>query len=114
MIEAEAERRFLEAKKAADERLESVMLENAVETGLLKAGGKNMRVLRALIDKNTLSIKDGVTSGLDEQIAALKANSETGFLFENTPKLIGVSRAEEGSDFSEEGLSYEQLCEYMK
>ncbi|MBQ6555184.1 MAG: phage scaffolding protein [Firmicutes bacterium] len=101
----------LEKEKAEmAEEMQKLRLDNAVEVGLLKAGGKNLRVLRALIDKGGISFNEGVISGLDEQIEALKADGETGFLFRtDKPQIAGAAVPEEGADFCE-GLSYEQLC----
>ena len=90
---------------------ERLRLESAVEIALLKAGGKNLRVLGALIDRDRLSLNEGVVNGLDEQIASLRADEETGFLFtEGRPKISGCAIAEEGADMNG-GLSYEQFCE---
>lgn len=101
-----------ELEKAGAEELKKVKFDAALETGLMKSGCENLRVLRALINRDGLSLDDdGVLRGLDEQLAALKADGETSFLFEEkTPKLVGMSMAEEGADFFEEGLTYEELC----
>lgn len=101
-----------ELEKAGAEELEKVRFDAALETGLLKSGCENLRVLRALINRDKLSLDgNGALRGLDEQLAALKADGETSFLFEEkTPKLVGMSMAEEGSDFFDEGLTYEELC----
>lgn len=100
--------------KAKDAELGAVRLENAVETGLLKAGGRNLRILSALIDRDKISLNEGVVSGLDEQIAALKADADTAAMFnDGKPKLAGEALPEEGADFRE-NLSYEQYCEMEK
>ncbi|MBO5561330.1 MAG: phage scaffolding protein [Firmicutes bacterium] len=100
-----------ELEKAKAEEIGKIKFESAFEMGLMKSGCKNLRVLRALINRDELSFENGVIGGLDEQLAALEADSETSFLFEkDTPKLVGMSIAEEGADFFDEGLTYEELC----
>ncbi|MBQ6555465.1 MAG: phage scaffolding protein [Firmicutes bacterium] len=110
---SQKQKEFDEREKAGAEELKKVKLDAAFETALLKSGCENLRVLRALIKKDELTLDDkGSIGGFDEQIAALKADGETSFLFEKkTPKLVGMSIAEEGSDvFFDEGLTYEDLC----
>lgn len=52
---------------------------SAIDIALSKAGAKNEKMLRALIDMEKVTIKDGVLAGLDDQIEAIK--KDNGFLF---------------------------------
>lgn len=51
-----------------------------IDLALSKAGAKNEKMLRALIDLDKVSVKDGALDGLNDQIESIK--KDNGFLFE--------------------------------
>ncbi len=63
-------------------------VDNAVDLAIYKAGGKNLKAIKALISFNEITIDDEVVTGLDEQIKALKENENTKFLFEDKESLM--------------------------
>lgn len=73
--------RFEKAEKDAAEKIERMKFDTALDSALSAAKSKNVKALRALIDTEGLKLKDGKIIGLDEQIAAVKADNA--FLFEN-------------------------------
>lgn len=60
-------------------QLEEAKLLAAVDAALRKAGARNEAAVRALLDFDRIGFADGVLTGLDEQIAALKESD--GYLF---------------------------------
>lgn len=60
----------------------SVKLSSKIEAALLKAGARNLKACKALIDEESVSIdKQGNLKGLDEQLKELKTGDDTSFLF---------------------------------
>ncbi len=108
----------LEKQKAEyEEKINALKLSFAVDTALLKAGAKNIRAAKALIDINGISFdkeREDRTVGLDEQIAALKANEESAFLFkdnrENSAKGF-TPYSGESSDEDMGARTYSDFCE---
>jgi hypothetical protein len=106
----------LEQQKAEyEERIEELKLDFELETGLLKAGAKNVTAVAALIDREKVSIgENGELCGLDEQIKALKKSEETAFLFKDEQKrVISAFVPYDGCEapYDGEGMSYSQFCE---
>lgn len=104
-----------------EEEIKRLNLQNAVDEGLLKAGAKNVRAVRALIDFEELKpLKNGEIEGLDEQIEALASGEDTAFLFEKrgTKKnLRGMKPAYSGGksggkDFKD--FNYDDWDRYFK
>lgn len=63
-------------------------MEGLVNVALSKAGAKNEKMLRALIDMEKVSVKDGNLNGLDDQIAQIKKDND--FLFEPIKKDVNL------------------------
>ncbi len=93
--------------------------ESAVELALSRAGGKNLKAIKALINMGDISVDEsGNILGLDEQMEKLLGDENTAFLFEDkdeisikgaTPvvgeKTQGISK----SDFQK--MSYKERLE---
>lgn len=56
----------------SNQRLDGIRIDMALETAMEKAGARNSRAVMALIDREQISVKDGVVSGVGEQLEALK------------------------------------------
>lgn len=88
-------------------------LERLLDEGIQNAGSKSATALKALLDMEKISLKDGKLAGFDEQLTALK--NECGFLFEkeDKPKFTSESyKSEEEIDFSK--LSYKERLKLYK
>lgn len=105
----------LNAEHAAE--LAKVRLDCAVEIALVKAGAKNPRAVRALIElpEGTSVGSGGVVAGLDDAIGAVRASDP--YLFESDGsgiELSGVMPAKsmgESPDFSR--MTYSQISDYL-
>ncbi|ATE84835.1 capsid assembly scaffolding protein [Oenococcus phage vB_OeS_unk162] len=70
-------------KKFKDE-LKQTKINSAVELGLTKAGARNSKAARALLDISKVSLDDnGNTIGLEDQIKNLKTADDSKFLFDD-------------------------------
>lgn len=78
------EQELQQAKALAEELQKDVeqrQMAQLVEEALRQAGGRNIPVLWALLDKERLSLVDGEIQGLAEQLKELKESEDTAFLF---------------------------------
>lgn len=104
----------LELQRAEYEaKIAALKLDFAVEAALLRAGARNVTAAGALIDREKLSLDEkGRAEGLEEQIAALKENEETSFLFQDRTQIKGLVPCESGDVSHEaEQMSYSRFCE---
>lgn len=110
------------AKENYEATIKRMQIDNAVETAIKSAGGKNTTAIKALLkdlDKAELS-DDGTVKGLSDQISEL-AKSES-YLFEvsngGSGKPSGASPAGGSSNPSGNGkplseMTYEDFCKQM-
>lgn len=73
-----------ENKKAQDAynaKLDEIRFEHALEAALSGAKARNVKAAAALLDRETITFKDGKLSGLDEQIQSIK--KDNAYLFED-------------------------------
>ncbi len=78
-----------EFQKEMDELIlekEQSQLAQAVSDELNRQGVSRQKLIWALLDPSKLSLKDGEVEGLQPQLAALKADPETAFLFDKGGK----------------------------
>ena len=68
------------AKDTYDEQLNKIKFEHAIDTALTGAKARNTKAVSALLDRETITFKDGKLSGLDEQLKTLK--KDNAYLFE--------------------------------
>lgn len=118
-----------ESQKAKDKEhlaeLNKVKIDSIIDNSLLKAGAKNNKAVKALlenIDKFTIDEKGNIED-LESQLKALKESEETSFLFntnestEEKPSFKGTVPTDDGkaekTTIDLKGASYEQLCEHF-
>lgn len=75
-----------QSKADADKQLKQFKVDSAVELGLTKAGAKNTKAVKALLETDKIDFdKNGNVLGLDDQIKNLKADTNSAFLFSQDP-----------------------------
>ncbi|MBP3037978.1 phage scaffolding protein [Bacillaceae bacterium Marseille-Q3522] len=69
--------------QALNEKLSGIQLNSAIEIALTGAKARNIKAVRALLDSEKITLKDGELEGLDEQLKAVK---------EENPYLFGTDK----------------------
>lgn len=104
-----------QAAAAHKAEIEALRTEKAIDEALLKAGAKNKKAARAMLDTEKLKIdENGNIGGLDEMIDALKESD--GYMFEQAPKFTGIAPGESkdglpGKSFDE--MTYSEQMAYL-
>jgi len=88
-------------QKAKDEyeaKIEGLKLDRAIETEILKSKGRNVKAIKALLDRDNLKLDGDNVIGLKDQLKALGENEDSSFLFgENSSnRFKGVKPGEKG------------------
>jgi hypothetical protein len=65
-----------------NDKIGAIEKDYALSDALTKSGARSAKAVKALLDDSKIEFKDGVLSGVDEQIDGLK--NEYGYLFEGT------------------------------
>lgn len=103
-----------EVKYKAD--INNIIRDNAINEAIRKANAKTDKVVRALIDMDSIEIdENGKVSGLNEQIEKLKGSEDTNFLFEKDEYIganIGNSSKEPNVNIDD--MNYTQMCAYLE
>ena len=76
---------FERGRAESAKEIEDFKFSQAIDSELTKAGAKNTKALKALLDTENIKFENGALEGLSEQLEQIKA--ENGFLFDDsTPK----------------------------
>ncbi len=103
-------------KETYEAQINTIRIDNAVEAALTKAGAKNTKAARALLNMENISLDEkGEAVGLGEQFEALISGEDTGFLF-NSAGVQGYvpGAGNDGPAVDTSKMNYEQLCAYME
>ena len=103
-------------KETYEAQINAIRIDNAVEAALVRAGAKNTKAARALLNMESISLDEkGEAVGLGEQIEALAKSEDTGFLF-NSAGVQGFEpgAGNDGPAVDTSKMNYEQLCAYME
>ncbi len=85
--------------------VEKLKIDNAVELAINKAGGKNLKAIKALLNFENITFdENGNILGLDEQIEELLKSENSKFLFENS-EVISIKGATPVSGEKTQGIS---------
>jgi hypothetical protein len=109
-----------EAEKAAiikkyEEDIKSIKIDNEVEKALTKAGAKNIKAVRALLDLENAEVNENGIVGLSDSIKKLKSGKDTEFLFEKTGfKGVSVGESTHRGEVNTDNMNYSQLCAYLE
>lgn len=83
-IDAEKASEYERGKSEVQADFDKYKNDRAIDDVLLKSGARNSTAVKALLDMDKVSFKDGKPEGLAEQLEALKKDS--GYLFETDSK----------------------------
>lgn len=111
-------------EKENAEAIKALKMDNAVEMALMKAGAKNTKAVKALLDltKATLG-EDGTVAGLADQIEKLTKADDSSFLFDTSkpkPGMTGMTPNSGGTPGAggtggklPKDMNYDELCAYL-
>lgn len=68
------------AEQTHQQELAQLRLQGALESAVIKAGGRSVKAIAALLDMDSIGASDDVPKALDTALQALK--KESGYLFE--------------------------------
>lgn len=81
-----------EKAAAEQQKLEQQKMDFAIESAVARAKPYNVRAVMGMLDRSKLSFAGGEVIGLDKQLADLRKNKDTAFLFpEEKKKQTGMS-----------------------
>lgn len=106
--EEELSEAYAKGVQDAEKKFNEAEFARILETELQKAGAKNTKAVRALLDTEELALENGVISGLEKQLEKLKA--ECDYLFAGSgkkPKFTSGNSAY-GSEIDISKLSYRE------
>lgn len=109
-----------EAEKTHAAEIQTLKINNAVDTALLNAKALNTKAVKALLNLEKAELnEDGTVKGLDEQIKALQTADDSKFMFgSSTMTMKGAKTGESGNDDGDHGvdvskMTYSELAAYM-
>lgn len=95
---------YKRGKSDAEKELEAHKLSAEIDSALARAGARNTKALRALLNTDDIKLENGILTGIDTQLEKIK--EENGFLFESSdskPKFTaGVTG---GAEISKDAFS---------
>ena len=77
------EEKYRQAQQEHDRQLKALRLEQALQTGVARAKGRNLKAIAALLDMDAISEAEDLSGAIDGAMEALKA--ECGYLFDTDP-----------------------------
>jgi len=104
------------AQKAEFEaQIQSIKVNSAIEAALTKAGAKNIKAARALLNTETISLDEkGEAVGLNEQIEALKGDEGSSFLFAvQGAEGFTPGQGTNPPEVDTSKMNYTQMCAYL-
>lgn len=109
-----------EAEKTHAAEIQTLKINNAVDTALLNAKALNTKAVKALLNLDGAELaEDGTVKGLDEQIKILQTADDSKFMFgSSTMTMKGAKTGESGNDDGDHGvdtskMTYSELAAYM-
>lgn len=69
------------AKEKYEADIKTLKINNAIDSALTKAGAKNLKAVRALLDMEKITIEGDEVKGIDDQIKGLSKAEDSSFLF---------------------------------
>ena len=110
----EYQSKYEESESQRQKELQDINLNHAVDLGLIKAGAKNTKATRALLDYDALKQSRNVDSDLQAQIESLKESDNYLFKSEEASKqsISKGNTVDDNKDLSE--MSYMEMLEASK
>ena len=100
-----------EAEKTHAAEMQTLKINNAVETALMNAKALNAKAVKALLNLEKAELdEDGSVKGLADQIKALQTAEDSKFMFgSSAPNMKGAKIGESGNEDGDKGMTIEKL-----
>lgn len=114
---AEMETAAKESEKTHAAEIQTLKINNAVDTALIGAKALNTKAVKALLNLEGAELaEDGTVKGLSEQIKALQSADDSKFLF-GSSTMKGAKTGESGNEDGDKGvdtskMTYSELAAY--
>ena len=108
-----------ESEKTHAAELQTLKINNAVDTALVGAKALNTKAVKALLNLENAELdEDGSVKGLADQIKALQAAEDSKFLF-GSSTMKGAKSGERGNEDGDKGvdtskMTYSELAAYLE
>lgn len=115
---SELETAAKESEKTHAAEIQTMKINNAVDTALIGAKALNMKAVKALLNLEGVELaEDGSVKGLAEQIKTLQTADDSKFLF-GSSTMKGAKTGESGNEDGDNGvdtskMTYSELAAYM-
>lgn len=108
---SELETAAKESEKTHAAEIQTMKINNAVETALLNAKALNVTAVKALLKLEGAELgDDGSVKGLADQIKALQTADDSKFMFgSSVPAMKGAKVGESGNDDADKGMTIEKF-----
>ena len=108
---SELETAAKDAEKNHATELQTMKINNAVDTALLNAKALNSKAVKALLNLEKAELdEDGTVKGLADQIKALREAEDSKMLFgSSAPNMKGAKVGESGNDDGDKGMTIEKF-----
>lgn len=107
------------AEKTHNAEIQTLKINNAVDTALMGANAKNVKAVKALLDLTKAELdEDGSVKGLADQIKNLQKAEDSKFLFGSSTTVKGAKTGASGNDEWDQDvdtskMTYSELAAYM-
>ena len=100
-----------EAEKTHAAEIQTMKINNAVDTALMNAKALNAKAVKALLNLEKAELDaDGTVKGLADQIKALQTAEDSKFMFgSSAPTMKGAKIGESGNEDGDKGMTIEQF-----
>ena len=109
-----------ETEKTHAAEIQTLKINNAVDTALINAKALNAKAVKALLNLEGAELnEDGTVKGLDEQIKNLQTAEDSKFMFgSSTMTMKGAKSGESGNEDGDHGvdtskMTYSELAAYL-
>lgn len=100
-----------EAEKTHAAEIQTLKINNAVDTALMNAKALNAKAVKALLNLDKAELDaDGTVKGLSDQIKALQTAEDSKFMFgSSAPSMKGAKVGESGNEDGDKGMTIEKF-----
>ena len=104
--------KFEQSEAEREQTIKDMNLNHSLETGLIKAGAKNTKAVKALLDIENLKVSQNLNTDIEEAINALKESDAYLFNSNNDELFITGEQQLQSKDMKD--MTYDEMLEANK